>query len=78
MGKSGTNGAALVIAIGIVVMICVMLVYLIALRAMRIKAEEWLEANKHILFCPIAAKLKCENDILKKLVDGKERGMSHS
>ena len=78
ISKSGTNGSALVIAIAIVVMICVMLVYLIALRAMRIKAEEWLEANKHILFCPIAAKLKCENDILKKLVDGQERGMSHS
>ena len=54
-----------------------MLIYLIALRYVRIKAEEWYRDNKHVLFCPIAAKLKSEHDILKKLVDGKERGMSH-
>lgn len=49
-GMDGSNGTAKVIAIGIVVVLAVMLVYLIALRAMRIKAEEWLKANKHVLF----------------------------
>ena len=57
-----------------------MLIYLIALRYSRIRAEQWYKANKHILFCPIAAKLKPEHEILKKLVEGdKERGgMSHT
>jgi hypothetical protein len=77
MGKAGTNGTAAVVAIGIVVIIVVLLIYLIALRHMRLKAEEWYEANKHVLFCPIAAKLRSEHDILKKLVDGKEKGMSY-
>ena len=55
-----------------------MLIYLIALRYFRIKAEEWYRDNKNVLFDPVAAKLRDEHDILKKLVDGKERGMSHN
>ena len=78
MGTSGTNGGAAVVAITIVVVIAVTLIYLIAMRAMRIKAEEWYEANKNVIFCPIAAKLKPEHHILKRLVDGKERGMSQN
>lgn len=72
IGKGGTNGPAAVVAIVIVVIIVVMLIYLIALRYTRIRAEEWLMANKHVLFCPIAAKLKSEHEILKKLVEGEE------
>ena len=78
LGTSGHNGPAAVVAIAVVIIIVVMLMYLIALRYMRIKAEEWFRDNKHVLFpCAIAAKLKSEHDILKKLVDGKERGMRH-
>ena len=80
LGKGDQNGVAAVVAIGVVVIIVVMLIYLIALRYSRIRAEQWYKANKHILFCPIAAKLKPEHEILKKLVEGgKERGgMSHT
>ena len=80
LGKGDQNGVAAVVAIGVVVIILVMLIYLIALRYSRIRAEQWYKANKHILFCPIAAKLKPEHEILKKLVEGgKERGgMSHT
>jgi len=44
-----------------------MLVYLIYLRRNRIKAEEWLENNKSILFNS-ALGLKSEEEILEALV----------
>ena len=72
LGATGTNGTALVIAIGIVVILCVMLVYLIALRAMRLSAESWLKENRHILFSH-AANLKPEEEILEKLVNGQSK-----
>ena len=77
LGNADKNGPAAVVAIAIVAIICVMLIYLIALRYFRIKAEEWYQDNKHVLFCPIAAKLKSEHDILRKLVEGRQGGMSH-
>ena len=78
LGTSGKNGPAAVVAIAVCAIIVIMLIYLIALRYIRIKAEEWYRDNKHVLFpSPIAAKLKSEHDILKKLIDGKQRGMSH-
>ena len=73
---AGTNGVSFVVAIAIVIIIVVLLTYLIAMRYSRIQAEQWFENNKNVLFCPIAAKLKSEHEILKRLVEGKEKGMS--
>ena len=45
----------------------VMIVYLIALRAIRIKAEDWLDKNRHILFNH-AANLKSEDELLEAIL----------
>ena len=57
----------LIISFVIVFVLFVMLVYLIHLRRNRIKAEEWLEQNKSILFNS-ALGLKSEEEILEALV----------
>ena len=49
----------------------IMVIYLIFLRYTRIQAEEWLKANKKILFSH-AADLKTEEEILEALVNSKE------
>jgi len=57
----------ILVSLGIVIVLFVMLVYLIYLRRNRIKAEEWLEQNKSILFNS-ALGLKSEEEILEALV----------
>ena len=66
--NAGTNFVPAIIAIAIVVILVVMVVYLIALRSMRIKAEEWLEKNRHILFSH-ANKLKTEGELLDSILN---------
>ena len=56
-------GLHLGLAIVIVVGTFIMLIYLIYLRKQRLNAEEWLDANRAILFSH-AAKLKSEEEIL--------------
>lgn len=57
----------IIISLAIVIILFIMLVYLIYLRRNRIKAEEWLENNKSILFNS-ALGLKSEEEILEALV----------
>ena len=57
----------IVVSLSIVIILFIMLVYLIYLRRNRIKAEEWLEQNKSILFNS-ALGLKSEEEILEALV----------
>lgn len=51
------------LAIVIVIGIFIMLIYLIVLRKSRLDAEEWLDANRRVLFTH-AAKLKSEEEIV--------------
>lgn len=71
VNSSSSLGFQIAVSITIVVVLFVMLVYLIYLRRNRIKAEEWLEENKHILFSG-AKNLKTEEEILEALVKSKE------
>ena len=57
----------ILISLTIVIILFLMLVYLIYLRRNRIKAEEWLEQNKNILFNS-ALGIKSEEEILEALV----------
>lgn len=57
----------IIISLSIVIVLFIMLVYLIFLRRNRIKAEEWLEQNKSILFNS-ALGLRSEEEILEALV----------
>lgn len=59
--------ASAIILTGLVVM----LIYLIALRHLRLKAEEWLEKNADILFNH-AKNLKTEDEIIDALVEHKD------
>lgn len=65
---NGTNFGAAVVALAIVATLLVTIVYLIVLRAMRIKAENWLEKNRHILFNH-ANKLKTEEELLEAIIN---------
>ena len=71
MGGETTFGIHLTLAIVIVIGMFIMLIYLIWLRKQRLTAEEWLDANRAILFSH-AAKLKSEEEILQAIVDSKE------
>ena len=64
-------GYGATVAMAICTFMLIMVVYLISLRYSRIKAEEWLEKNKKILFSH-AADLKTEDEILEALVNSKE------
>ena len=57
----------MIIAIVIIAALLIMICYLIALRCSRIKAEEWLEKNRHILFNH-ANKLKTEEELLEAIL----------
>ena len=67
-GSGSGTLAPVVVACAIVVALLILLVYLIALRFMRLKAEKWLEKNKHILFSH-AHKLRSDEDILQAILD---------
>lgn len=71
-GGSGPQGLAVGISIAICAIIIVLLLYLIMLRKDRLRAEEWLEANKKILFTH-AVCLKSDDEILKELLDSKDK-----
>ena len=45
-----------------------MIVYLIAMRAIRIKAEDWLDKNRHVLFNH-ALNLKSEEELLEAILN---------
>ena len=66
--NNGVKFGPVVIAIAIVIALLVMIVYLIVLRSMRLKAEQWLERNRHVLFNH-ANKLKSEEEILEAILN---------
>ena len=66
--NNGVKFGPVVVAIAIVVALLVMIVYLIVLRSMRLKAEQWLERNRHVLFNH-ANKLKTEEEILEAILN---------
>ena len=63
IGGPSEYGLHMTLAIVIVVGIFIMLIYLIVLRKNRLDAEEWLDANRRVLFTH-AAKLKSEEEIV--------------
>ena len=68
-GNSGSGSfAPVVVALAIVAALLILIVYLIVLRSMRLKAEKWLEKNKHILFSH-AHKLKSDEEILQAILE---------
>lgn len=56
-----------VVAISLIGSLLVLICYLIYLRCNRLKAEEWLEKNRHILFNH-ANKLKSEEELLAAIL----------
>jgi len=67
-GAAGLQFGPLMIALAIVATLLAMLVYLIALRAIRIKAEAWLEKNRHIIFSH-AKNLKSDEELLEAILN---------
>ena len=65
--NNGVAFSAVVVALAIVVVLLIMIVYLIVLRSLRLKAEEWLDRNRHVLFNH-ANKLKTEEEILEAIL----------
>jgi len=69
--SGGGNTVEITVSCCVVAVLFGLLVYLIYLRRARIKAEEWLELNKNLLFSQ-NAHLKTEEEILEALVKSKE------
>ena len=74
-GSTATDGGdefqiQIIVSIAIITVLFLLLVYLIYLRRNRIKAEEWLEVHKDVLFGSTWGKMT-EVEILEALVKNK-------
>ena len=73
LGGPKQFGVLLAVSCSIVLFLFVLLVYLVYLRRIRIKAEEWLKEHEHILFSH-AKNIKSPEEILTSLVEHAKLG----